>query len=552
MGFAAGHGKSLLVLGTAVPLGWTAAPAIAGPYPDVPVPSQERLLHSLRPVAPPARPALTTATSEKRNVAAAPDGPRFHLADVRFEGQLLLPEGRIRPLFAKLLGRDVTLAEVLAAARDITTTYRNEGYLLTVAFIPPQEVTSGVVRVQISDGRVGNVAISGKLKPFDRHLLDQARLDVQEGPAFQLSSFRRTLANLNELPGLQVRSVIEPSRLGNGASDITLLTSRKTFSGVLFTDMSGSRSLGRNRLFGQVSAAGWLSGGELSTLTFGTAVAHPGRLKSLGFRHRQQLDLGTAIEFNVSRTAGRPRGELRELDLNTRNIDLAATLIRKVALGRSSAELSLSVDRQSSLVRIVGEPITRDRSVELQVRASLDGSLVGHGVKSVDLQLGRGVGGRQADDISRFGASQTGWSAEFNASGEWPLTQFQLAAAIEGRWASHPQVALREVDFGGSAFGRGTESATVTGERAAALMLEARLWPRRLGRALVQPYVFAEGALVRDLDPEEPLNRRLFSVGVAARASFGGLSADVGLARPWSSEAVSGKLSPFLTVSKSF
>ena len=48
----------------------------------------------------------------------------------------------------------------------VTQTYRNKGYFLALATVPPQQVTNGEVQVTVSEGRIGESRRRGQQKIF--------------------------------------------------------------------------------------------------------------------------------------------------------------------------------------------------------------------------------------------------------------------------------------------------------------------------------------------------------------------------------------------------
>src|ERR1700756_298839 len=73
-------------------------------------------------------------------VPKAVDEVHFNLTDIKIVGAVTIPASQFRPLYAGLLGRDVTLANILDVADKIEALYRARGYLLVRAFVPPQRV----------------------------------------------------------------------------------------------------------------------------------------------------------------------------------------------------------------------------------------------------------------------------------------------------------------------------------------------------------------------------------------------------------------------------
>src|SRR5690606_493539 len=114
--------------------------------------------------------------------------------------------------------------------QDITNFYRNTGYILSRAILPPQHVKDGVVNVQIIEGFIDKVEVAGKPKNATCLVLGMGE-QISKCPPLALSRMEKYLLLLNEVPGTQVRAVLSPSKSKAGAADLSLLTDVKTIGG---------------------------------------------------------------------------------------------------------------------------------------------------------------------------------------------------------------------------------------------------------------------------------------------------------------------------------
>lgn len=91
------------------------------------------------------------------------DAVHFTLKQVLIEGATVYPEPALRPYFAGLLGREITLLEVYALANELTAHYRNDGYILSQIIVPEQKIIleEGIVRLRVIEGFVDQVRIEG-------------------------------------------------------------------------------------------------------------------------------------------------------------------------------------------------------------------------------------------------------------------------------------------------------------------------------------------------------------------------------------------------------
>ncbi len=103
---------------------------------------------------PPAQPDFDfhLETPQRSAVPRAVDEIHFKLKDIHVVGATKLSAADFRPLYADLIGKDVTLSSVLDVADAIEQMYRAAGYALVRAYVPPQRVADGVFTIDVSEG----------------------------------------------------------------------------------------------------------------------------------------------------------------------------------------------------------------------------------------------------------------------------------------------------------------------------------------------------------------------------------------------------------------
>jgi len=86
---------------------------------------------------------------------------KFTLKQIVLEGVTVYQESELQPLYAGLLNREISFAEIYTLANTLTARYRNDGYILSQVIVPAQSVDSGVVRLQAIEGYVSEVQFEG-------------------------------------------------------------------------------------------------------------------------------------------------------------------------------------------------------------------------------------------------------------------------------------------------------------------------------------------------------------------------------------------------------
>jgi len=207
----------------------------------------EKSLEESRPkVLIPDSPPLSITIQDSRKLKDAGTGPSFFIRGVVIEGNTLFEDSELEKLVNLGEGMDVTLGILNLMAQEITSFYGKAGYILTQAFIPEQEIVDGVVRILIIEGKIGDIEVSGQQKFKGQDLVDWLK-PVQEERVLRESTLEKSLLELNDTLGLQVKAILKPGKV-IGTSDLDLqVTETRQFIIAIDADNYGSRFTGTDR-----------------------------------------------------------------------------------------------------------------------------------------------------------------------------------------------------------------------------------------------------------------------------------------------------------------
>ena len=149
------------------------------------------------------------------------DNVRFMLSEVEFVGASLYPEYRLRGLSAGLTDREVSLADLYELAGAITRLYRSDGYILSKAIVPAQEIEDGRVQIRIIEGFISHVTIESDDFRLVR-LLEMHALEIEWAKPITADVLERHLLLIRDLPGVSANAVLRPSDTVTGASELVL------------------------------------------------------------------------------------------------------------------------------------------------------------------------------------------------------------------------------------------------------------------------------------------------------------------------------------------
>jgi hemolysin activation/secretion protein len=132
-------------------------------------------------------------------VAAAPPAAapqRFSVQEYRVLGNSVLPNRAIETVLYSRLGEAKTIDDVQAARGALEEAYHQAGFATVFVDVPPQEVSEGVVRLRVTEGRLRVRTISGA-RYFSEGKILEALPATQPGQVPKLSDLQRELNAVN-------------------------------------------------------------------------------------------------------------------------------------------------------------------------------------------------------------------------------------------------------------------------------------------------------------------------------------------------------------------
>ena len=96
------------------------------------------------------------------SASAGDNTPHFYVRGYTVEGGVLLSTNILAPLLFKYTGTHVSLPQIVKAASDLQSAYRDQGYpTMSVAFVPG-EIRDGIVTFNVAQTAIPQIVIAGK------------------------------------------------------------------------------------------------------------------------------------------------------------------------------------------------------------------------------------------------------------------------------------------------------------------------------------------------------------------------------------------------------
>lgn len=442
-----------------------------------------------------------------------PIDSRLLLNNVLIEGGSVYPFEEVAALFSPMIGREVSLRELLAAVDSISQRYKADGYALSYAFLPAQDLTQGQVRVVLVEGYVQNHEMRGDIGNAKGYIDKLAAKLLQERPLTS-RSFQRYTTLMAQIPGVSVRASVPPPTTTDGAVTLVTEATRKPFTASVAMDYDS-----KDELQAVVSVAS-NSQTSLGEQVIVSALVPPGedRERYVRLDYSQFVsDEGTRLQAFVSRYQSDPKdlleigGATTESQRENQRMSLGVShpFIASPTQILTGAARLYSVDDERQFTRLSPLPV-RKRALEIdsKVRAlALEGEW-----KTADATRLRILSGGLYRGIDALGAKsevrvlgQSGGSFH-----DLDFTRLRLSGVQSDTFAENWQGVIsgaffwsgdslpesEQAIFGDRNFGRGYPSDQAYGDKGWGLAYELNRSFRRDGQwlRLIQPYAAVDAA----------------------------------------------------------
>ncbi len=183
--------------------------------------------------------------------AVEPGGAKVKLEKITFYGNTAFNEAKLMAAAGKVVGNEFDLAGLQKIADRIAEYYRRHGYLFVRVVLPPQTIGTGRVKMEIIEGRYGELRTSGDAKVAAA--AQKWLLPLGEGNVIRQEELERSTLLLSDLPGVLTQPVMRPGlRVGTGDLDVAVKSQDK-YNFNVGVDNHGSRFTGYYRARGNLA-----------------------------------------------------------------------------------------------------------------------------------------------------------------------------------------------------------------------------------------------------------------------------------------------------------
>jgi len=281
---------------------------------------------------------------------------RFFVERIEVEGNTLIPDEILLPLIKPFEGEERTMEDMNKLTQAITSQYRKEGYITSLAYIPAQRLERGIFKIEVIEGKVGELIFEGN-KHFKSHRLLRY-VTLKTGEQLHYDELRKSIAKLNKHPDRVVRGVIRKGKTTQ-TSDIIFRVKEKFpfhFSGTM--DNQGTESTGEKR-FGFTARHTNVLGFD-DVLNVGTIFGHD--FGSVFTQYAFPIpEWDTTLIAGFSHAQVAPKQDLKPFGVNGISQTWYMRVQKTLHEGkRVSADFTAGFEIKNSTTNILSQPFRKD------------------------------------------------------------------------------------------------------------------------------------------------------------------------------------------------
>lgn len=172
---------------------------------------------------------------------------RFNIKQFQIEGNSLLPAEQLDSLVTPFAGEKRVYGDIQRALEAVEGAYRAEGYNTVQVYVPEQELTQGEVKLQVTEGVIGKVSVTGN-KYFSTANVRDGLPALREGVAPNARRLSKNIQLSNDNAAKQVEVTLGVSEDEEGKINAKVaVTEENPLKLSITLDNTGSSATGKHR-----------------------------------------------------------------------------------------------------------------------------------------------------------------------------------------------------------------------------------------------------------------------------------------------------------------
>lgn len=169
-----------------------------------------------------------------------------------FKGNKLFNEQTLNSIIEDSIGKEYSLSDLHTITSKIEQFYQEKNYTFTHALIPPQEISDGKLTIEIVEGNYGKIQINNKSR-LKESIINNTIRSIKTNKTIQSNELESTLIRLNQIPGINAKSTLQPGS-ENGQADLIIdISNSSATNGELNIDNFGDKNTGTYKTTGSLA-----------------------------------------------------------------------------------------------------------------------------------------------------------------------------------------------------------------------------------------------------------------------------------------------------------
>lgn len=174
------------------------------------------------------------------------DDGKIYVRAVAVTNSRILSDAEIQSITDMVIGKYVTFEDLEKMILEFNYVYATKGFVTAKAFLPPQEINDGIIRINLIEATVGNISVENNRWTSDSYI--EKRLSAKEGELFQIVELEQDIVKFNKYnEGVKLTANLKKGEKP-GTTDIKLKAEEKfPFHAIALMDNAGRKTIGELR-----------------------------------------------------------------------------------------------------------------------------------------------------------------------------------------------------------------------------------------------------------------------------------------------------------------
>lgn len=204
---------------------------------------------------------------EQPAVTVTPSKSKLHVTvrEIKISGNQRFSTEELYPLVADAIGQKLNLKQLRQLAQRITDYYQQQGYGYSWAYLPQQDLSQGVLQINILEAYYDKININNHSRMQDQ-LINKTLAPLKSGEHIHKDKMQQPLKLLNRLNGVTIHNVMAPGATV-GSSQLNIdLEDTALFTGYIGGDNYGNEYTHPLRAVAGISANNLVGLGDVLSL----------------------------------------------------------------------------------------------------------------------------------------------------------------------------------------------------------------------------------------------------------------------------------------------